>query len=82
MLPREGRMEVDPHTLEGLIKLPSVSLPTEKGTVPATTLAVGPADHPINHLDITNLLYTALVPVMTASALGDKLDPFKTTSAL
>lgn len=43
MLPREGRMAVTPHVCAGLIRLPSVSLPTEKGTVAATTLAVGPA---------------------------------------
>ena len=42
MLPRDGRMADAPHVSAGLIKLPSVSLPTEKGTVPATTLATGP----------------------------------------
>lgn len=38
-----------PHTLAGLIKLPSVSLPTENGTVPATVLAIGPAPPQMNH---------------------------------
>lgn len=36
-------MAVAPHVAAGLMRLPSVSVPTEKGTVPATVLAVGPA---------------------------------------
>jgi hypothetical protein len=46
MLPREGRMADAPHVSAGLIRLPSVSLPTEKGTVAATTLATGPEANP------------------------------------
>ena len=43
MLPKDGRMAVAPQVCAGLIKLPSVSVPTENGTVAATTLAAGPA---------------------------------------
>ena len=45
ILPRDGRMADAPHVSAGLIKLPSVSVPTEKGTVPATTLATGPEEN-------------------------------------
>jgi len=45
MLPREGRMADAPHLAAGLIRLPSVSLPTENGTVAATTLATGPVSN-------------------------------------
>ena len=42
MLPRDGRIAVTPHVADGLIRLPSVSVPIENGTVAAATLAAGP----------------------------------------
>ena len=42
-LPKEGRMAVVPQVAAGLIRLPSVSVPTENATVAAVTLAAGPA---------------------------------------
>lgn len=51
MLPMDGRMALVPQVSAGLIRLPSVSVPTAKGTVPATVLAAGPVISPPNSGD-------------------------------